>query len=287
MSEHGTLRVDPANLDAYRAWDGADGAFWAEHEDHFDRAVARYDEAFLAAAAIEVTDRVLDIGCGTGHTTREAARRAARGSALGVDLSSQMIELARRRAAEQGVANASFLQADAQVHPFDPGASDVAISRTGAMFFGDPVAAFANIATALLPGGRLALLTWQPLPLNHWILEFSRALAAGREMPVPPPGAPGPFSLSDPDRVRAILTSAGFRDVGFDDVREPMWFGTDADDAYAFVRSQGFAEGMLQGLDEEQRAGALAALRASIEAHETGDGVVYPSAAWVVTARRA
>lgn len=287
MSESGTLRVDPSNLDAYRAWDGADGAFWAAHEERFDRAVARYDEPFFTAAAIEAPDRVLDVGCGNGRTTRDAARRAARGSALGVDLSSQMIELARRRAAEEGVTNASFLQADAQVHPFDPGAFDVAISRTGSMFFGDPVAAFANLGRALRPGGRLALLTWQPLPLNHWILEFSQALAAGREMPAPPPGAPGPFSLSDPDRVRAILSSAGFGDVVLDDVREPMWFGTDTGDAYAFVRAMGFAEGMLQGLDEEQREGALAALRASIEAHETGDGVVYPSAAWVVTAHRA
>ena len=74
-----------------------------------------------------------------------------------------MLDYAREQAAQEGVANASFLQADAQIHPFEPGAHDVAISETGAMFFGDPVAAFTNIGTALRPGGRLALLVWREL----------------------------------------------------------------------------------------------------------------------------
>jgi len=145
------LTVDPSNAEQVRAWDGDEGAYWADNADHFDRAVAAYLDSFLAAAGIRTTEHVLDIGCGTGQTTRDAARAAISGSAFGVDLSSRMIEHARRRSAREGVENARFEHADAQIHRFDPGAFDVAVSRTGAMFFGDLVAAFTNIGRALRP----------------------------------------------------------------------------------------------------------------------------------------
>jgi len=287
MTEINAPDAHPANADALRAWDGADGAYWAEHEVTFDVSVARYQHRFFEAAAIVTCDRVLDVGCGNGETTRDAARLAApEGSALGVDLSSRMIEQARRRAAEQGIGNAHFEQADAQTYPFEEQRYDVAISRTGAMFFGDPVAAFTNIARALRPGGRLALLVWQTLPQNEWVSEFRQALAAERSLPTPPPDAPEPFSFADPDRVRTILSAAGFSDVTFEGASELMNFGEDADDAYRFVRGLGFTGSMLQGLDDEARTGALDALRATIVAHDTGDGVLYPSATWIVGARR-
>jgi SAM-dependent methyltransferase len=283
----GTKAVDvaPSNVEQLRAWDGDEGDYWTEHADHFDRALAAYRERFAAAAGVQVADHVLDIGCGTGETTRDAARTATAGSALGVDLSSRMIELARRRAADEGLTNVTFEQVDAQIHPFEAGAFEVAISRTGAMFFGDLVAAFANIGRALRPGGRIALLTWQPVTQNSWIREFTGALSAGRDLPPPPPDAPGPFSLSDPDRVHATLTAAGFADVELDAAREGMWFGTDADDACDFLI--GFFAWMLEGLDDAGRRRATEALRATATAHETDEGVVYDSAAWIVTARRA
>jgi SAM-dependent methyltransferase len=285
MTATGAPHVDPTNTAQLQAWDGDEGAYWTAHADAFDRSLDAYRERFAAAADVQVGDRVLDIGCGAGQTTREAARVARAGSAVGVDLSSRMIELARRRANEEGIGNVAFEQVDAQVHPFEPEAFDIAISRTGAMFFGDPVTAFTNIARALRPGARLALLTWQPLARNEWIREFIAALAAGRDLSGPPPNTPGPFGLSEPDRVRTILTTAGFVDVDLDGVGAGMWFGTDADDGYQFI--VGLLGWMLEGLDDDDRARALDALRSTMAAHETGAGVVYQSSAWMVTARRA
>ncbi|MGY1727406.1 class I SAM-dependent methyltransferase [Geodermatophilus sp. SYSU D01062] len=277
------VEVAPANAAQLQAWDGAQGAYWAAQADRFDRSVARYDAAFLAAAGLRPGDRVLDVGCGTGRTTREAARRT--GSALGVDLSSAMLEVARRRAAEEGLTGARFEQADAQVAAFPPAAFDVAISRTGAMFFADPVAALANVGRALVPGGRLVLLVWQAAEANEWITEITGALAAGRTLPSPPPGAPGPFSFADPARIRAVLTAAGHRQVEVEGLAEPEWWGADADEALTFVL--GLAGWLLDGLDPPARDRAVADLRRRLEAHAGPDGVELGSAAWLVTARRA
>jgi len=279
------LRADPSNAEQAKAWDGGEGAYWAAHAKHFDRTLAGYHLPFLDAAAIGTGDQVLDIGCGTGQTTRDAAHRAPAGRALGVDLSAEMIALARRLATAEGLGNALFEQADAQIHPFDTGSFDVAISRTGAMFFGHPDAAFANIARALRGGGRLVLLSWQPLAANEWVAELTTALAAGRDLPTPAPQAPGPFALADPGRVRQLLTGAGFTGIEIDPIQAPMWFGADPGDAYAFAL--GLLGWMLDGLDENRRVQALGALRATVTAHATADGVTYNSGAWLTRAQRA
>jgi hypothetical protein len=152
------------------------------------------------------------------------------------------------------------------------------------MFFGDHVAAFRNIGNALRTGRRLVLVTWGPLAGNEWIREISKALAAGRDLPAPPPDAPGPFALSEPDRVRGVLTSAGFTDIYLDAATAGMWFGNDADDAHRFVL--GLMGWMLQGLDNAGRGRAIDALHATMAAHATADGVIFESAAWTIQATR-
>ncbi|MFG3224765.1 class I SAM-dependent methyltransferase [Kitasatospora sp. NPDC048194] len=279
-----TLGVHPSNVQQARAWDGEEGGFWAANAAQFDAAVAGYHTRLLDAAAIGHAERVLDIGCGTGRTTVDAARRAADGFVLGVDLSSEMLAVARRLAAQEGAANVHFVQADVQVHDFGADPFDVAISRTGTMFFADAAAAFGNIARALRAGGRLVQLVWQAPSHNPWFTGFTTALAAGRTLPAPPPDAPGPFSLADPDRVRAVLTAAGFDEPAFEAVAAPMHFGHDADRAFRFVT--GLLGWMLTDLDETARSRALADLRTTLEAHETRSGVWFDSAAWLITTRR-
>jgi SAM-dependent methyltransferase len=279
------LVVADSNQAQADAWDGDEGAYWAENAEHFDRSVSAYHEPLLDAARIETTDRVLDIGCGTGQTTRDAARRASAGMALGVDLSSRMLTVARDIAREERVENAELLYADAQCHRFEPASYDAAISRTGAMFFGDPAAAFRNIGHALRPDARLALLAWQPPAENEWIGAFSAALSEGGPVPVPPADAPGPFALADPDRVQSILTGAGFVDIAIEGRHAGMWFGDDADDAHRLIL--GLLGWMLRGADEDSRQRRIARLHATMAAHETADGVIFGSAAWLITARRA
>lgn len=275
-------RVDPSNADQLREWNGDQGEYWARYADRVNAAIAEYHGKFLDAAAIEPAASVLDVGCGSGQTSLDAARRAGEGTVLGVDLSAPMLELARRLAAREGLDNVTFEQADAQIHPFPDNHFDVAISRNGAMFFGDAPAAFANIARALRPGGRLVLLAWQPLARNEWLSSFRAAVAVGRELPVPQEDGPSPFSLSDPDRVRRLLTGAGFDDVRQTSLTEQMYFGANPDDACEHISTQ--MAWMVADLDDTAKATALANLHADMTSHHTDRGVRYDSASWLIEA---
>src|SRR4051794_6819292 len=144
--------------------------------DFYDAELRAHHEHLRAVYGISPGDEVLDIGCGTGLTTREAARAAAPGRVLGVDVSERMLQRARELTAAERLANVSYECGDAQVHRFDPARFDVAISRFGTMFFADPVAAFANIAAALRSEAGLVLLVWQRLEHNEWVRLIDAAL---------------------------------------------------------------------------------------------------------------
>lgn len=257
-----------------------------EYEDQLDELAGRYDPHLLAAARLEPGSVVLDVGCGSGVSTRAAARIATAGRALGVDVSAAAIGRARERSRNEGVANASFERADAEVHPFAPGSFDSVISRFGAMYFAHPVPAFANLLRALRPGGRLALVAWRELAANPWMTAVRRPLARGRALPERAAGSPGAFGLADEAVARRVLTEAGFAAVAVEGFDEPVCFGPDADRAYALVSTQKLARDLLDGLDAAARRRALDDLRAVLEAHATPDGVLFGSACWVITAER-
>ncbi len=280
------LATTIANVEQAAAWDGHEGDMWTQHAERYEAVGRRIWNIFLDERPIAVSDHVLDIGCGTGKSTRDAARLASAGGVLGVDLSAKMLERARERSASEGLTNISFEQADAQVHPFDEASFDVAISNFGAMFFDDPVAAFVNVARALQPGGRLAVLAWRDLARNAWLTVLRETLALGRALPEPPPSVPGPFGLADPEHVRRVLGAAGFAEVDLESIDEPMVFGTDADDAFSFVRHLGIVEGLTQGLDDKSKARALDEVHGALLAHATDEGVLLGSSAWLITARR-
>jgi SAM-dependent methyltransferase len=248
----------------------------------YDAELRRHNERFRAAARVSARDRVLDVGCGMGQSTREAARAAVDGSVLGVDLSVPMLARAGRLADEQGLTNVTFQRADAQAHPFAPEHFDLAISRFGTMFFADPVAAFTNIGRALRSAARLVLLVWQERDRNEW----ATAIGQARPSASAPPGGPGPFSLGDPAVTEGILKAAGFEDIDFTDVHEPVYYGPDSATACDAVLRLLKFEDQLADLDAAAAEQARARLRATIDAHTAGDGVHFDSRAWIVTARR-
>ena len=205
---------------------------------------------------------------------------------LGIDLSSQMLDVAGKRAAARGLTNVSFERTDAQTHVFAPETFELAVSSFGCMFFDDPVAAFANIGRALKPGGQIRFAAWRALKDNPWLMAVREALAMGRDLPFPPLEAPTPFSLSDPDRTLSLFTDAGFTDIELAPLDQPMIPGKDADDAYAFASQMGIVKGLSHDLDDAQRAEGLGKLRQALVDHETTDGVLLDTAAWIISARK-
>ncbi|MGN6791922.1 MAG: class I SAM-dependent methyltransferase [Streptosporangiaceae bacterium] len=237
------------------------------------------------AIDVQLTNDVLDIGCGTGQTTRDAARTAREGSALGVDISAPAVQRARALARAEGLRNVTFEHANAQVHRFPQERFDLAISRFGTMFFNDPGAAFANIRRALRPAGRLVMMVWQAHERNDWDVAIHQSLGAAEEpRPVPSEGK-DPFSLADRPTVTEILAEAGFIDVAFADVREPVYYGPDVAAALDWVRGFACTSDLLNRLDPAAAAGAAARLREALAAHLTDDGVWFNSRAWIVSAR--
>lgn len=273
------------NVDQAASWNGDEGVGWALDWEHYDRSLAAYRDHFVAAAAVADGEHVLDFGCGNGQSTRDAAAATPSGSVLGIDLSSSMLGKARELAESAGLRNVEFVQGDAQVYPFAEKTIDVAISKFGSMFFADKVAAFSNIRRALRPGGRLLLVVWQPMAVNEQFRTMFHTLSAGRELPPPPPGAPSPFGLADPDLGRGPLGKAGFTDITYEPVLENFDFGLDAADAFAFACRTSVARGLLGGLDEVTSAKALSALRDVMRTHETPEGVLFKSATWFISAR--
>ena len=251
----------------------------------YDAELRRHNQVLRRACGVQLHDDVLDIGCGTGQTTREAARTAQAGSALGVDISAPAIECARALARAEGLRNVTFEHADAQVHRFPQERFDLAISRFGTMFFDDPDAAFANIGRTLRPAGRLVMMVWQPHERNEWDIAINQSLT-GSESAASASAQPNPFSLADPPIVKQILGVAGFADIAFTDVHEPVYYGPDVVTALGWVRGFTCTSEVLRRLDPAAAARAVERLRETLSAHLTDDGVWFNSRAWIITARR-
>ena len=206
--------MSAANATQVAYWNDTAGRTWASLQDQIDRQIRPLGLAAMDRLAPAPGETLLDVGCGCGDTSLELARRVgAEGEVLGLDISAPMLDVARRRAKEDGARGLEFREADAQTAAL-PGGRDAVFSRFGVMFFADPVAAFRNLRRALRPGGRLVFVCWRPLAENLW-MRLPAETAAGLVPPAPPPepGTPGPFGFADPDRVRRILAEAGFAGI--------------------------------------------------------------------------
>src|SRR5580658_754332 len=221
------------NTDMAEYWNGRPADVWVEEAERFDTMLAPFGRRLLMAANLQPGERVLDVGCGNGAVSLDAARAVGpSGRVTGVDLSVPMLGVARRRAEEQGV-DVDFVQCDAQTASFDR-PFDIVVSRFGVMFFDDPEVAFANLAEAARPGGRLCFVCWQEMFANEWIAVPATAIVAHVGVPeLPQAGAPGPFALAEAQRTKNLLGSAAWSEISVDEHKVEMRMGHDPEDVVA------------------------------------------------------
>ncbi|MBI3785753.1 MAG: class I SAM-dependent methyltransferase [Deltaproteobacteria bacterium] len=284
-----TIEASGPNAQQIEYWN-QNGSRWVNLQDLIDPQIRPLGLQAMDAARITTGETILDVGCGCGDTSRELARRVgAGGKVTGVDISSVMLERARELTQRAGLANATFRNADAQTYRFEPAIADLIFSRFGVMFFAQPDQAFANLLTALRPGGRLAFVCWQQVSENAWM--FVPMLAALQHIPPPPlagPDAPGPFAFADPEKVRGILTRAGFGDVAFESLRQDLIVGggNNLDVTVDFMLQMGPTAAAIREADLTLRETVRTAVRQALEPYATDQGVRMGSASWIVTAQR-
>jgi SAM-dependent methyltransferase len=281
--KQGGPRVTQPNQAQAELWNNQAGQNWVEQNAMLDRLFAPFEP--LLVDAVHGATAVLDIGCGAGATTFAVARSlGAQGRCTGADIPAPLIELARRKAVETGADNTEFLVADAQQHAFQPAAFDAVISRFGVMFFDDPVVAFANLRRASRTDATLACIVWRGAAENPFMTAAERAAAPLLpEAPPRDPDAPGQFAFADRDRVGAILSAAGWRDVDFQPLDVACAMPTPALDTYA--ARMGPVSLVLPSLDEDRRRAVVEAARRGFEPFVIDGAARFTAACWRVRGR--
>lgn len=196
------------------AWDGA-ASGWREQAEVTNRNWGFINDRLIELARIKDRDRVLDLASGIGDPALTVAHRVGpRGLVVVTDISASMLDVARERAADQGLANVQFREMDAESIDLPAGYFDAVVCRFGLMFLPDVLKSFKGIHRVLVPGGRLAAMTSRAPEPNIWaewiFVPIQRALGVET---APPPGTPGIFTLGDPVAIERLLGEVGFREV--------------------------------------------------------------------------
>lgn len=271
-------------LDQKTYWNEGGGRRWVSNLDAVERMFQPFVEQLLALAAPRPGERVIDVGCGGGETSRALATAVApTGEVLGLDVSSVILEAAAAR--HRAVPGLRFLLGDAGSIALPAGSFDLITSRFGVMFFPEPVAAFSHLRRLLKPDGRLHFICWQPLVLNPWMGVPADAAFSVFPRPAPTaPNMPGPFGLSDEKFLRGVLDGAGFSRVQIASHACPLDLGP-LDDAVAQMTRMGPAAPLFDEADESTHERAMSALRAALSPAVQVGRVHLGSHTWQVSAR--
>lgn len=281
--------VAPANAEATEAWSGPLFERFVHFRPFVSGGLGAHGDAAMAAHPPRPGDRVLDIGCGFGDTTRRLAELVGDGEVVGVDVSAPFLDLAAEEARDAGIANIDYRFSDVQIADLD-GPYDYVFSRMGVMFFANPVQALRNVRSAMSPGGRLCVVVWRRKLDNSWVWEAEQVVERYLEHPEKseePTCGPGPFSMADADTVSEQLRIAGFEAIELRRSDLPMLMGDTLDQAVELTMAIGPAGEVLRlwgDRADEIRPRIASEIRSALEQFDTGDGVIAPASTWIISA---
>ncbi|MBI3700788.1 MAG: methyltransferase domain-containing protein [Afipia sp.] len=278
--------IDNRNADQAEYWNGQGGQHWTQQQKVQDLVLEPVLDILIERAKIKPGERVLDIGCGCGASTFVLAQKTgSSGHVTGLDISEPMLGRARELT-PQG-APIDFVLADATVYDFKPASVDMLFSRFGVMFFADPTASFKNMRKALRPNGRMIFACWRtPRENPMLIMPLQEAYKHVPKLPEVKPEDPGPFAFADDQRLKSILSAAGFASVEIDraDLKFDIATGKGLDAALETATSIGPASRAIAGQPPALAKAAVESIRSALAKHQSGNRVLLDGSIWIVTA---
>ena len=281
--------MEDKNIKQKQFWSGAGGDVWVDKQREMDIMLNPLGERVIEGRDLEEETKILDIGCGCGATTLEIAKIVNQGEVIGVDISEPMLERATQTASDMALTNISYQVKDVQVDEMPNKYFDIAFSRFGAMFFEDPFEAFKNINHSLKDNGQLSFVCWQHASLNPWQSLSIQVIKEFLDLPAPAPKSPGPFAFEDKSYINEILTESGFRDIEIKDNQEDivMFSGKSIREACEdYLTINPVVTEMLKNSPTKLREEILEALIGKFSDFHNNDGLLFPSATWIVTAKK-
>ena len=251
---------------------------WERRRAEVEELSTPFREWMLRALGPREGDTVLELAAGVGDTGFEAAAMVGEtGRLMTTDVSPAMLEAARRRGAELGVANAGYRVMDAERIELDDNSVDGVLCRFGYMLMADPATALAETRRVLRPGGRLALAVWGTAERNPFFVTIAVSLVQRGHLPLPePPPAPGPFSMASSERTEGLLRRAGFAEVRTEEVAG-RFVASDADEYLSVIADTAGPIGLtLRGLAEPDRAAVNADVENSLRRFAADGGYELP-----------
>ena len=281
--------MEDKNIKQKQFWSGAGGDVWVDKQREMDIMLNPLGERVIQGLDLKEETKILDIGCGCGATTLEIAKIVNQGEIIGVDISEPMLERATQTASDMALTNISYQVKDVQVDEMPNKYFDIAFSRFGVMFFEDPFEAFNNINHSLKDDGQLSFVCWQHASLNPWQSLSIQVIKEFLDLPAPPPKSPGPFAFEDKSYIEEILNASGFRDIEIKDNQEDivMFSGKSIREACEdYLTINPVVTEMLKNSPSELREEILEALIGKFSDYHKDDGLLFPSATWIVTAKK-
>ena len=279
------------DLDAYREQSRANwsemAAGWEERRGWFLANTRVVIEWLVGQAAPHPGQTFLELACGPGDLGFAVAERVGdTGRVIATDFSPEMLDVARRGAEARGLANVEFRVVDAEHIDLDDDGIDGVVCRWGYMLMADPAAALVETRRVLRGGGPLTFSVWAGPDRNPWAALPAMTLIQRGHVPPPDPGVPGIFALADPDRIRELVTAAGFGEPKVEEIRFDFRYA-DADDLWdTLLRLAGPLARAVDELDAGERQATRAAIEQSLEPYRQDDGSYRaPAETWGVVAR--
>ena len=281
--------MEDKNIKQRQFWSGAGGDVWVNKQREMDIMLNPLGDRVIERLDLKSDSKIIDIGCGCGATTLEIAKKITHGEILGVDISEPMLDKATETAKEMSLSNISFEVKDVQMDIMPQNYFDIAFSRFGVMFFEDPFEAFKNIHSSLKEDGLLSFVCWQNASLNPWQSLSIQVIKEFLDLPAPAPKSPGPFAFEDKTYLEDILRESGFKGLEILDNREDiiMFSGKSIREACEdYLTINPVVTEMLKNSKPELTEEILEALVIKFSNFHKNDGLLFPSATWIVSAKK-